>query len=206
MAKKKYDTSVVLRDQSGGVPERSYGGDIEVLKKPSGIILLQKYRLWIMRQYEEYTRAGTDLIEALDEHQKAKARFATIDIEIDEERMRREAKRKQARVELQLTDIDGETAIMEAKARRDKALRALKGEDKKDESRHKIDRKRREQKEELETMKIKLESHFGKQKVADNFRGDREREILGDSSLSSEEKEEKIEELDDFVRTVISGD
>ena len=201
-------------EERSGVPERRYGIEIDVLRKSSRIPLKDSYDKWRLKKYQKYMEVGTEFLGKLEEHQLAKERLADLDTTIAAERAERQVRLKDAQKRLRESErdilvadreikkagIEDEISLMEARERKEQIEKKLKGKDEEEVARKKIEREKLNLKTEGELEQIRLEESFAKRKRLRVFREERKKEIHSDTSLSKEEKEHELEDVEEFIQ------
>lgn len=201
-------------ERQGGVPESRYGVEIDVLRKPSRIPLKDSYEKWRLKKYQKYMEAGTEFLEKLEDHQLVKERLADLDTVIGAERAERrgrleeaevrlleiQERRQEAERKLKRAEIDDDISMMGARAEKERLEKKLSGRDEEEAARKKIEKEKLHLKTEGELEQIRLEESFAKRKRLRAFREEKKKEILSDTSLSEEEKEQELEDMEEFIR------
>ena len=190
------------------VPAVRYGIDVQILRPASRIPFKDSYQKWRIKKYQKFVEAGTEFAEALVEHQSARRRLKDLDAILDAEAAERELRLKEAQERLREADrkekrakIDDEISMMEAQGEKERLEKKRGGRDEEEEARKRIEREKRKLKTEAEVERLRLEETFAKRKGLRVFREEKRAEVLSDSTLSEDEKEKELEDVEEFIQS-----
>lgn len=189
---------------------------VEVSSRPAPFPFLNRFEKKRIESFTEVVGAEKNLMAAIGDHSRTKARLKDIDIEIETDRLERELKLKEVEREVQLQKRKDRLAELELEVQEAELLKKLselrQTSEKKEET--KAERLKRELKAKLETeqiyqdydidkAKLKVSGEFKTKQALKEARSEAEQKIKQDQNLSQEEKERMLENLEDYYNQML---
>ena len=185
-------------------PERGHKGvAVDIVQGPARFVFVENYRRWRVRKYGEYVKEGTEFLNILAEHELTRNRLKYLGQEIEAERAEREARLLAAQAEVRkLKKEEGEYEIRRQIAMKTlmQELERLEGKDGGDAASKRIEREKIKLATERELEKIRREEIYQRREELRAFHEEKKKEILSDKGLSEKEREDRLEDLEDFIQ------
>lgn len=160
----------------------------EVSSRPAPFPFLNRFEKKRIESFTEVVKAENNLMEAITEHSRTKARLRDIDIEIEMDQMDREIKLREKQREIQLQEGKDNIAKLELEVQEDELLK-------------KLGRGTEKPKNPLEEYKNNKEIDRQRKKVDKEFRRKENRDEIENKFATEEDlsdlEEEKLKEAEE---------
>lgn len=207
MSLKRRDDRGAMVRVSGLPPVKMDKLAIDYFQKPARLVILESYRKWRLRKYGEYIEEAQSLGDKLVEFGRTLDRLANLDRELEVDRINREANVLEAHKRLrELQKEENEADIQEDISRKEllykqkQIERKLAGRDEEEEAKRRVEKARIGIKTGREISKMKMEDVYSRRSDIKDFRK-KWRSLIEDSEeLSEREKENELEDLEDYIK------